>query len=117
MARRWVHAPQGSRSDAFGHDDQRGRMNLLTPVQPADCGQPGSGVAWVLNHRSDVVEVLRSNAGASWTNVAFGSPGRKTLCCTESVSGSVLRSPMEHAGLPLHGASFEPGQRATGDTT
>ncbi len=69
---------------------------------------PGLGHAWVLNHRAEVVEVLCSKVGASLTNVAFGGPGRKTLYCTESVSGSVLRTTMEHAGLPLHQASSEP---------
>jgi gluconolactonase len=62
---------------------------------------PGLGVAWVLNHRAEPDVVLRSSAGASLTNVAFGGPGRKTLYCTESVSGSVLRATLEHAGLPL----------------
>ena len=31
MARRWVHAPAGSHWGEFGADDQRGRMNLVTP--------------------------------------------------------------------------------------
>ena len=63
---------------------------------------PGLGVAWVLNHRAEPEVVLRSCAGASLTNIAFGGPERKTLYCTESVSGSVLRATLEHAGLPLH---------------
>lgn len=33
MARRWVHAPPGSHWGEFGDDDQRGRMNLVTPAQ------------------------------------------------------------------------------------
>jgi gluconolactonase len=63
---------------------------------------PGLGVAWVLNHRAEPEIVLRSAAGASLTNLAFGGPERKTLYCTESVSGSVLVATLEHAGLPLH---------------
>ena len=63
---------------------------------------PGLGVAWVLNHRAEPDVVLRSCAGASLTNVAFGGPDRKTLYCTESVTGSVLVATLEHAGLPLH---------------
>jgi kynurenine formamidase len=31
MAQRWVHAPAGSHWGEFGPDDQRGRMNLVTP--------------------------------------------------------------------------------------
>ncbi|MFO1330243.1 MAG: cyclase family protein [Rubrivivax sp.] len=33
MAQRWVHAPEGSHWGEFGPDDQRGRMNLVTPAQ------------------------------------------------------------------------------------
>lgn len=33
MNRRWVRAPEGSHWGEFGPDDQRGRMNLVTPAQ------------------------------------------------------------------------------------
>ena len=33
MARRWIHAPPGSLWGEFGPDDQRGRMNLVTPAK------------------------------------------------------------------------------------
>lgn len=33
MAQRWVHAPPGSHWGEFGPDDQRGRMNLVTPAK------------------------------------------------------------------------------------
>jgi gluconolactonase len=46
--------------------------------------------------------VLRSCAGASLTNVAYGGPERKTLYCTESISGSVLRVELDAPGLSLH---------------
>jgi gluconolactonase len=62
---------------------------------------PGLGYAWVLNARAEPVEVIRSPVGASLTNVAFGGPEGKTLYCTESVSGSVLRVAMSAPGLPL----------------
>jgi len=62
---------------------------------------PGLGYAWVLNHRAEPVLVLRSPVGMSLTNVAFGGADRKTLYCTESVSGSILRSTLDTAGLPL----------------
>jgi gluconolactonase len=73
--------------------DQRGRVIVANP---------GLGVAWVLNHKAEPEVVLRSCAGASLTNVAFGGPDRKTLYCTESVSGSVLRATLDEAGLPVH---------------
>jgi gluconolactonase len=63
---------------------------------------PGLGVVWVLNHRAEPEVVLRSCAGPSLTNVAFGGPGRSTLYCTESVSGSVLRATLDTPGLPIH---------------
>lgn len=63
---------------------------------------PGLGYAWVLNHRAEPELVLRSCAGMSLTNIAFGGPGRQTLYCTESVTGTVLRATLETAGLPIH---------------
>ena len=72
--------------------DQRGRVIVANP---------GLGVAWVLNHKAEPKTVLRSCAGASLTNVAFGGPERKTLYCTESISGSVLRAELDAPGLPL----------------
>ena len=33
MAQRWKHAPSGSHWGEFGPDDQRGRMNLVTPAK------------------------------------------------------------------------------------
>ncbi|HXF46455.1 MAG TPA: SMP-30/gluconolactonase/LRE family protein [Burkholderiaceae bacterium] len=62
---------------------------------------PGLGYAWVLNERAEPVLILRSSAGSSLTNVAFGGAERRTLYCTESVSGSVLRAELDVAGLPL----------------
>jgi gluconolactonase len=63
---------------------------------------PGLGLAWVLNHKAEPEFVLRSCAGASLTNVAFGGPKRQTLYCTESVSGSILRAVLDQPGLPIH---------------
>jgi gluconolactonase len=63
---------------------------------------PGLGHAWVLNHRAEPELVLRSSAGTSLTNIAFGGPARRTLYCTESVSGTVLRATLETPGLPIH---------------
>jgi gluconolactonase len=63
---------------------------------------PGLGWAWVLNARAEPVEVLRSIAGASMTNVAFGGKDRRTAYFTESVTGTILRAEMTEAGSVLH---------------
>ena len=73
--------------------DQRGRVIVANP---------GLGVAWVLNHKAEPEIVLRSCAGASLTNVSFGGPERRTLYCTESISGSVLRAELDVPGLAIH---------------
>lgn len=73
--------------------DQSGRLIVCNP---------GLGWAWVLNERAEPVEVLRSAAGASLTNVAFGGADGKTAYFTESVTGTVLRAPMSAAGCPVH---------------
>jgi gluconolactonase len=59
----------------------------------------------VLNHKAEPEFVLRSVAGASLTNVAFGGPERRTLYCTESISGSVLRAELDVPGLPIRRAA------------
>jgi gluconolactonase len=63
---------------------------------------PGLGVVWVLNHRAEPEIVLRSGTGTSTTNLAFGGPDRRTLYCTESVSGTVLCAQLDSPGLPIH---------------
>jgi gluconolactonase len=87
--------------------DQSGRLIVANP---------GLGVAWVLNHRAEPAVVLRSCAGASLTNVAFGGPERKTLYCTESISGSILRATLETAGLPVHTGQAGQPSTSSGDT-
>jgi gluconolactonase len=69
---------------------------------------PGLGVAWVLNRRAEPELVIRSpvgffptNVGPSLTNVAFGGEQRKSLYCTESVTGSILRFELDFAGAPV----------------
>ena len=76
--------------------DERGRVIVANP---------GLGLVWVLNHKAEPEMVLRSCAGASLTNVAFGGPERKTLFCTESISGSVLRAELDVPGLPIRRAA------------
>ncbi|MES2842324.1 MAG: SMP-30/gluconolactonase/LRE family protein [Pseudomonadota bacterium] len=66
---------------------------------------PGLAFVWVLNHRAEPVQVLRTETGASLTNLAFGGPERKTLYCTESTSGSILCMPMAAEGAVVHRGS------------
>jgi gluconolactonase len=63
---------------------------------------PGLAYVWVLNHRAEPVQVLRAETGSSLTNLAFGGPDRRTLCCTESTSGTILRAAMDNAGCVVH---------------
>jgi gluconolactonase len=73
--------------------DQQGRVIVANP---------GLGYAWVLNHRAEPVQVVRSTGGMSLTNVALGGIDCKTLYCTESASGSILRAELDVGGLPVH---------------
>ena len=73
--------------------DQEGRVIVANP---------GLGYAWVLNHRAEPVQVVRSTGGMSLTNIAFGGADRKTLYCTESVRGDILRAVLDVPGLPVH---------------
>lgn len=64
---------------------------------------PGLGYVWVLNHRAEPVEVIRSPAGPSLTNLCFGGSDGKTLLMTESTTGTILRIDMPTGGAPVHG--------------
>ena len=63
---------------------------------------PGLAYVWVLNHRAEPVQVLRGTSGHSLTNLAFGGADRKTLYCTDSTSGTILRVDMDVAGARQH---------------
>ena len=86
------HGPSGP--DGLAVDDS-GRVLVANP---------GLGCVWVLNARAEPDLVLRSCAGTSLTNVAFGGPDRQTLYGTDSSTGTVLRAVLDRAGLPLHRA-------------
>lgn len=62
---------------------------------------PGLGVAWVLDALAQPVEVLKSAAGPSLTNLAFGGADRKTAYFTESTTGTILRAAMQVPGVKL----------------
>ncbi|ANN67085.1 SMP-30/gluconolactonase/LRE family protein [Bordetella bronchialis] len=66
---------------------------------------PGLGYVWLLNHRAEPMTVWRSTQGMSTTNLAFGGPDRRTVFCTESVSGSILTARAPHPGMPVPRAS------------
>lgn len=83
------HGPSGPDGLAV---DERGRVIVANP---------GLGVVWVLDPRAEPEVVLRSCAGSSLTNLAFGGPEHKTLYCTESVSGSILVADLDVAGLRI----------------
>jgi gluconolactonase len=63
---------------------------------------PGLAYVWVLSPRAEPEEVLIGPAGASITNLAFGGADRKTLFCTDSTHGNIMRIEMTVAGTPLH---------------
>jgi len=73
--------------------DQQGRVIVANP---------GLGYVWVLNHRAEPIQIVRSTDGMSLTNVAFGGTDRRTLYCTESVSGCILRAELDVSGLAIH---------------
>jgi len=64
---------------------------------------PGLAYVWVLSPLGVPQEVLTGPAGASVTNLAFGGADRRTLYCTDSTHGQILRAEMSVAGQPLHG--------------
>jgi len=86
------HGPSGPDGLAM---DEEGRLLVANP---------GLGYVWVLDHRAEPVVVLRSKEGMSLTNLAFGGPSRTTLFCTESTTGTILRTELAVPGARLHGA-------------
>lgn len=65
---------------------------------------PGLAYVWVLSHWAEPEEILTGPKGASLTNMAFGGKDRKTLYCTDSTNGNILRADLSVAGCPLHRA-------------
>lgn len=63
---------------------------------------PGLAYVWVLSHWAEPEEILTGPKGASLTNMAFGGKDRKTLYCTDSTNGNILRVDMSVAGSALH---------------
>ncbi len=65
---------------------------------------PGLAYVWVLSHWAEPEEILTGPKGASLTNMAFGGKDRKTLYCTDSSNGNILKADMSVAGCLLHRA-------------
>lgn len=63
---------------------------------------PGLARVWVLNRFAEPEQVLTGQPGASITNLAFGGSDRRTLYCTDSTHGQILRASMDVAGSALH---------------
>ena len=61
----------------------------------------GFGSIWRLSPVAEPLLRVRSPAGISTTNVAYGGPDRSTLFITESQTGSILTAPMPAPGQPL----------------
>lgn len=61
----------------------------------------GRGEVWVLDHKADPVVILRSVAGLSITNIAYGGPNHTDLYCTESATGTILRASLDVAGCEV----------------
>ncbi len=66
---------------------------------------PWLAYVWVLGPRAQPEEVLTGPAGASITNLAFGGHDRKTVFCTDSTHGHILRADMTVTGCSLYRAT------------
>ena len=84
------HGPSGPDGLAM---DESGRLLVANP---------GLGCLWVLNARAEPEVVLTGPPGASITNLAFGGADRKTVYCTDSTHGDILRAELSIAGARLH---------------
>jgi gluconolactonase len=62
---------------------------------------PGLAYVWVLSLEAEPQEVLTGPKGASITNIAFGGKDRKTLYCTDSTHGAILKVEMPISGAVL----------------
>lgn len=73
--------------------DESGRLLIANP---------GLAYIWVLGPRAEPEEILTGTPGASVTNLAFGGKDRRTVFCTDSTHGTILKAEMGVAGTPLH---------------
>ena len=59
------------------------------------------GHVFLFAPNGECIARIRSCAGGTCTNIAFGGPGRKQLYITESATGSILVADMPHPGIKL----------------
>jgi gluconolactonase len=62
----------------------------------------GFGSIWKLSRYAEPLLRIRSCAGISTTNLAFGGPEGKSLFITESETGSILRAETDTPGLTMY---------------
>lgn len=63
---------------------------------------PGLAYIWILNQLAEPIEILKGVSGTSLTNLTFGGLDRKTLYCTDSTNGQIMKALVTHAGAPIH---------------
>ena len=63
------------------------------------------GVVWLFNRFGEPVYRIRSCAGRTITNLAYGGPDMKTLYITEADTGSILIAQMETPGQVMYSHS------------
>lgn len=61
----------------------------------------GNGCVWRFSAMGEPTHRIRSAAGLTTTNVAFGGEDNRTLFVTESATGTILTAPMEVAGRAM----------------
>lgn len=59
------------------------------------------GHVFLFAPNGECIARVKSAAGPTVTNVAFGGPGRRQLFITESMTGSILVADMPHSGIAL----------------
>jgi len=60
------------------------------------------GTVWLFDRKGIPIARVRSCAGDTTTNVAYGGPGRKHLYITESETGAILRADMPVPGRMMY---------------
>jgi gluconolactonase len=62
----------------------------------------GMGSVWLFSRLGRPLAEIQSCAGIGTTNAAFGGPDRKTLCITESETGTILSARLDVPGKEMY---------------
>ena len=62
----------------------------------------GFGTAWVFSRLGEPIYRIKSCAGLSTTDAAYGGPDGKTLYITEAQQGAILKVQLPTAGKPMY---------------